>query len=53
MRNARTSRKMRSTSVSPVTPWPPSTCTQRSTTRQIASEQNTFAMDDSVVPRAP
>ena len=51
--SARTSRKMRSTSVSPVTPWPPSTCTQRSTTRQIASEQNTLAIEDSVVPRAP
>ena len=36
-----------------VTPWPPSTCTHRSATRQIASEHTTFAMLDSVPARSP
>ena len=34
---------MRETKVSPVTPCPPRTCTQRSTTRHTASDTNTFA----------
>ncbi|MNF58578.1 hypothetical protein D3C84_401400 [compost metagenome] len=53
MRKARMSEKIRATMVSPVTPWPPSTCTLRSATRQVASEAMTLAMLDSWVPRWP
>ena len=45
MRKARTSRKMRSTTVSQVTPMPPRICSERSTTRKIASEQITLAIE--------
>ena len=38
MRKARVSRKICTTTVSPVTPIPPSTCTQRSATRNSASD---------------
>src|SRR6187551_2299488 len=54
MRNARRSAKMRATIVSSVTPCPPSTCTQRSTTRQVASDTMIVARELALVehPRA-
>ena len=45
MRNERTSWKICSTTVSPVTPMPQGICAQRPATRQIASEQVDVEVD--------
>jgi hypothetical protein len=44
---------MRATIVSSLMPSPPGTCIERSTTRQVASEQITLAMLDWWRPRSP
>src|SRR3546814_3036860 len=53
MRKARISRNACSTMVSPDTPVPPITWTQRSATRNSASDTATFAMELSAVPSDP